>query len=63
VDSQKKIVSVGAGSTWGDIFRFIDRLGIAVVGGASSSESRTKMSTGRCFRRTRLKKGVAPRTT
>ncbi|KAF1963610.1 oxidoreductase FAD-binding protein [Byssothecium circinans] len=37
VNQDKSIVSIGAGSIWGDVYRRMDELGIAVVGGRGSS--------------------------
>lgn len=37
VNQAKTVVSVGAGAVWGDVYRKIDSLGLAVIGGRGSS--------------------------
>lgn len=37
VNQEKTIASVGAGAIWGDVYRKMDSLGLAVVGGRGSS--------------------------
>jgi FAD/FMN-containing dehydrogenase len=37
VNQDQSVVSVGAGSIWGDVYRTTDALGIAVIGGRGSS--------------------------
>lgn len=37
VNHEKTVASVGAGAIWGDVYRAMDSLGLAVVGGRGSS--------------------------
>lgn len=37
VNADKSVVSIGAGSIWGDVYRETDKSGIAVIGGRGSS--------------------------